>query len=246
MMTGHQWGLFAAAFLGSMVEWVEAYTIVLAVAITVGWRKASSAAISGLVTIALLVALSGGVMRLGMDLQWLRLFIGVLLLLFGLRWLAKAVARANGRIALHDEAKEFLETQEALSKSDHQAAWLMAFKGVLLEGLEVWLIIFALGSNKAQFLPVTVGAVLGLLAVIAMGFLIRKPLTRIPENAIKFVVGSALLSFGTFWTAEGMGGARAWPLSDWSLLILFAVYAGGGLVLAQMLPIKEQKPGMEV
>lgn len=240
MLTGHHWGLFGAAFLASMVEWVEAYTVVLAVALAVGWRRAGGAAITALLTVSLLIVVTGGALHFGLELRWLRLVIGILLLLFGLRWLAKAVARASGRIALHNEAEEFHETNEALSKADQHTSWLIAYKGVLLEGMEVWLIIVALGYDKGQFLSVGFAALLGLLTVIGMGFLIRKPLTKVPENAIKFIVGSALLSFGTFWTAESLGGPQVWPLADWSILILFGINAGSGLVMSRVLALKSQ------
>lgn len=229
----HDWAAFSAAFLASSVEWVEAYTIVLAVAVTAGWSRASSAALAGLATVAGLVALTGGALRLGLDIQWLRVGIGILLLLFGLRWLAKAVARGAGLIALHDEAAEYAETRDELSRSDRHAAWLVAYKGVLLEGLEVWLIVVALGYQRGEFVPVSLAAALGLGTVILLGAALRAPLTRVPENAIKFVVGSALLAFGTFWTVEGLGGERAWVLADWSLPTLFALYAAGGFLCVQ-------------
>ncbi|MEJ2479127.1 MAG: hypothetical protein P8Y78_02910 [Acidihalobacter sp.] len=231
--TPHDWAVFTAAFLTSTVEWVEAYTIVLAVAVTVGWRSAGSATIAGLATVTALIAMTGGALSLGLDIHWLRLVIGVLLLLFGLRWLAKAVARSAGLIALHDEAAAYTKTRESLSRADHQAAWLVAYKGVLLEGLEVWLIVVALGYRQGEFGPVSLAALVGLLAVVVLGVFLRTPLTRVPENTIKFVVGSALMAFGTFWTAEGLGGPGAWVLSDWSILLLFALFAGGGLLAVQ-------------
>lgn len=234
IMNPHDWAVFSAAFLTSTVEWVEAYTIVLAVAVTVGWRTAGSGALAALATVTALIVATGGALSLGMELRWLRLIIGILLLLFGLRWLAKAVARAAGLIPLHDEAAEFAETREELSKADHRAAWLIAFKGVLLEGLEVWLIIIVLGYRQGEFGPVGAAAILGLLLVLLLGFALRAPLTRVPENTIKFLVGSALLSFGTFWTVAGLAGEKAaWPLSDWTLPLLFALYAGCGLLAAQ-------------
>lgn len=229
----HDWAAFSAAFLASSVEWVEAYTIVLAVAVTVGWGRASSAALAGLATVAGLVAVTGGALRLGLDIQWLRVIIGILLLLFGLRWLAKAVARGAGLIAQHDEAAEYAETRDELGHADRHTAWLIAYKGVLLEGLEVWLIVVALGYQGGEFVPVSLAAALGLATVILLAAALRAPLTRVPENAIKFVVGSALLAFGTFWTVEGLGGEHAWVLADWSLPLLFALYAGGGLVCVQ-------------
>ena len=236
MLTGfspHDWAAFSAAFLASSVEWVEAYTIVLAVAVTVGWSRALGATLAGLGTVAALVVLTGGALSLGLDIRWLRLAIGVLLLLFGLRWLAKAVARGAGLIALHDEMVAYDKARGRLGHADRHAAWLVAYKGVLLEGLEVWLIVVALGYNHGEFVPVSLAAGLGLLAVVLFGLVLRAPLTRVPENTIKFVVGSALLAFGTFWTVEGLGGASAWVLADWSLPLLFVLYAGGGLLVVR-------------
>ena len=238
MMSGHL-GVLAAAFLTSTVEWVEAYTIVLAVALSIGWRRAGGAALAALGTVAVLIAATGGALSLGLDLAALRVAIGVLLLLFGLRWLAKAIARGAGLIALHDEDEEFAETRAELSKADRHAAWLIAFKGVLLEGLEVWLIVVALGARKGLFGPVAGAALGGLVAVCLLGAALRRPLARVPENAIKFMVGAALLSFGTFWTVEGLGGPAAWAWSDWSLPVLCAIFAGSGLASIALLRRRE-------
>ena len=129
------------------------------------------------------------------------------LLLFGIRWLAKAVARQAGLKAMHDEDEEFAETREALARGDRHAAWLIAFKGVFLEGLEVWLIVVALGMKGHHASVAVAAALLALLVVAGVGMLVRKPLRRVPENAIKFGVGSMITAFGTFWTIEATGGA---------------------------------------
>lgn len=228
------WTVVVPTFLAATVEWVEAFTIVLAVSLTIGWRAALGAAATALAVLAAMTAVTGGALSLGMSLFWLRLAIGVFLLLFGVRWLAKAVARQAGLKALHNEAEEFDQTRALLSSGDRYAGWVIAFKGVLLEGLEVWLIVVALGINGAW--RSSTGAAIAALVVVAVaGFLVRAPLARVPENAIKFAVGAMIVSFGTFWTLESLGGPTVWPGGDWSLLGLVIFYAGGGVVLASLL-----------
>jgi uncharacterized membrane protein len=229
------WTIVAPAFLTAAVEWVEAFTIVLAVSLSIGWRAASGAALAALTLLAVMTAITGGVLGLGLDIRWLQLAIGVFLLLFGVRWLAKAVARGAGLKALHDEAQEFANTRAALARGDWMASWLIAFKGVLLEGLEVWLVVVAFGLHDRAWVSSTTGALAALLAVVAAGMAVQAPLRRVPENAIKFAVGAMITAFGTFWTLEAVGGAAAWPWGDWSLLGLAAFYALGGLALIALL-----------
>jgi uncharacterized membrane protein len=234
------WTIVTAAFLTAGVEWVEAFTIVLAVSLSIGWRAASGAALAALVTLAAITAATGGVLSLGLEVRWLQLAIGVFLLLFGVRWLAKAVARGAGLKALHDEAQTFAETREQLGRGDWTASWLIAFKGVLLEGLEVWLIVAAFGLHGRAWVSSGAGALAALIVVLIAGLAVRAPLTRVPENAIKFVVGSMITAFGTYWTFEAVGGAAAWPWGDWSLLGLAAFYALGGLGLIGL--IRRSRP----
>lgn len=228
------WSIFVPTFLAASVEWVEAFTIVLAVSLSIGWPRAMGAAVTALGVLGVMTVATGGVLKLGVGIERLELVIGVLLLLFGVRWLAKAIARAAGLKAFHDEDKEFAETREALSHGDRHAAWLIAFKGVMLEGLEVWLIVVALGVKAAHPMSAVAGALVALVAVIAAGAIIRAPLRRVPENAIKFVVGAMIVSFGTFWTLEALS-PRIWPMGDWALPILFASYLAGGLATASAL-----------
>jgi uncharacterized membrane protein len=228
------WTVIVPTFLAATVEWVEAFTIVLAVSLAIGWRAAIGAAATALGVLAAMTVATGGALSLGLDISWLRLVIGVFLLLFGMRWLAKAVARQAGLKALHDEAKEFEHTRAELSRGDWHAGWTIAFKGVLLEGLEVWLIVVALGINNAW--ASSAGAAIAALIVVALvGFMVRAPLARVPENAIKFAVGTMIVSFGTFWTLEAIGGPDVWPGNDWSLLGLVVFYGVGGMVLASLL-----------
>jgi len=235
------WTIFIPSFLAAAVEWVEAFTIVLAVSLSIGWASAAGAAATALVALVAMTAASGGVLSLGFDMRWLQFAIGVFLLLFGIRWLAKAVARGARRKALHDEAQEFAATRAALANGDWFAAWLIAFKGVLLEGLEVWLIVAAFGLHGGAWADSAAGALAALIVVVAAGLLVRAPLARVPENAIKFMVGAMITAFGTFWTLEALGGAAVWPWGDASLLALAAVYAAGGLGLIALL--RQPLPG---
>ena len=230
-----EWGIFLATFLAATVEWVEAFTIVLAVSLTIGWGRAAGAAAAALLVLAAMTAATGGMLRLGLGMHWLQFGIGVFLLLFGVRWLAKAVARSAGIKALHDEDSEFTETRHKLETGDHHAAWVIAFKGVLLEGLEVWLIVVALGMKSGHSALATAAALLAFVLVAAVGMFIRAPLRRVPENTIKFGVGAMIVSFGTFWSLEALAGSTAWPMGDWSLLLLLGFYLIGGLAVAAFL-----------
>jgi Ca2+/H+ antiporter, TMEM165/GDT1 family len=238
------WGIFLATFLAATVEWVEAFTIVLAVSMSIGWGRSAGAAASALFVLAGMTIATSGVLRLGLDMRWLQFLIGVFLLLFGVRWLAKAVARQAGLKPMHDEEEEFEETRHELEQGDRQAAWLIAFKGVFLEGLEVWLIVVALGMKGHHPAAAVGAALLALLVVTLVGMLVRAPLRRVPENAIKFVVGAMIVTFGTFWTIEALGGSAAWPLGDWSLLVLVAFYGMGGLVMA--VALRRRRAQMEL
>ena len=229
------WTIAVPSFLAASVEWVEAFTIVLAVSLTIGWPAATSAAASALAVLAAMTAATGGALHLGVSLHWLQLVIGILLLLFGVRWLAKAVARQAGLKPPHDEAEEFRGTQAHLRNGDWYAGWTIAFKGVLLEGLEVWLIVVALGVAHGAWASSAGAAIAALLVIAAAGLLIRAPLARVPENTIKLAVGAMIVSFGTFWTLEALGGPGTWPGGDWSLAALVVFYGLGAAALAALL-----------
>lgn len=232
-MSAAQWGGASAIFLASAVEWVEAFTIVLAVALTIGWRRAMGAAVAGLGVVALLIVITGaGLEAAQADIGRIRAAIGIFLLLFGLRWYVKAIRRYSGRTALHDEAREFAETRAHLERAEGRAAWVVAFKGVLLEGLEVWLLVVALG-HTLSYATAAGSAAASLAVVIVAGLALRAPLTRVPENTLKYLVACAILSFGTFWSLGGLAGEQAvWPLGDLTLLLLFAAYAVAGRIIA--------------
>lgn len=225
------WGIAIPCFLTALVEWVEAFTIVLAVSMSIGWRSTLGAAAAALGVLVTLTAATGGVLQLGQALPWLQYGIGVMLMLFGVRWLAKAVARGAGIKGLHDEDEEFAETRAQLELSDRRASWLIAFKGVMLEGLEVWLVVVALCVKSQHWASGAGAAIAALVLTIAIGAALRHPLRRVPENLIKFCVGGMLVGFGTFWCLEPFA-ADAWHIGDFALLLLVGFYlAGGGLLL---------------
>lgn len=227
----------SAAFLASLVEVVEAFTIVLAASVVRGWRPALAGAAAALAVLAALV-LSLGPLIGRIPLDGLRVGIGFLLLLFGLRWLRKAILRAAGLIPLHDEESAFAEEAEELrglarfqpSRADFIAG-LAAFKAVLLEGVEVVFIVIAVGTGRGLLVPASLGALAACVLVLAVGAVVHRPLSRAPENTLKFLVGVMLSAFGVFWTAEGLGGQ--WPGADVALPSLAAVFGLVALGLVQ-------------
>jgi uncharacterized membrane protein len=231
--------LGGGAFLACAVEMVEALTIVLAVALTRGWRSVRLGIGAALVTLAVVVALLGPALTV-LPLDALRVFVGFLLLAFGLQWLRKAVLRSAGYVPLHDEAKiferEVAATRDvapvALGHHDWYA-FTLSFKGVFLEGLEVAFIVVTFGAAHNDF-PLVVGSALAALIVVAaLGIVVHGPLSRVPENTMKFGVGIMLTSFGTFWGAEGAGAQ--WPGSDTAILALLAAYSAVALALVAWL-----------
>jgi uncharacterized membrane protein len=217
-----------AAFLASLVEAVEALTIVLAVATVRGWRPAGFGALAGLAVLALIVAALGPLLG-HVPLRLLQFVIGVLLLLFGMRWLRKAVLRSAGVIPLHDEAMAFAtetgELRERARRNEARLDWLAAltsFKAVLLEGLEVVFIVIALSAGHGMLWPASAGALAACLLVAGIGFIVHRPLSRVPENTLKFAVGVMLSAFGVFWTGEGLG--VAWPGSDLAIVGFAAMF----------------------
>ncbi len=229
----HAGPAIAAAFLASLVEAVEALTIVLAVATVRGWPPAWLGALCGLALLTVIVAAFSPLLGL-IPLQLLQLAIGVLLLLFGMRWLRKAILRSAGVVPLHDEteafASETAELREQARSREPRFDWLAAlasFKAVLLEGLEVVFIVIAVGAGRGLIIAASVGALAACLLVAAAGFALHRPLARVPENTLKFAVGVMLSAFGVFWTGEGLG--VAWPGSDLAILAFAAVFLATGL-----------------
>jgi len=205
-----------AAFLASLVECVEALTVVLAVGSVRGWRSALAGAAAALaVLVAIVVALGPALTRIPLHL--VQLVVGSMILLFGLRWLRKAILRSAGLIPLHDEQAAFAKSTDAMRKGDVQSrskldkpAFAAAFHITMLEGTEVVFIVIALGAGRTGLLlPASLGALAALLVVVALGLALHRPLARVPENTLKFIVGVLLSAFGTFWVGEGVG--LAWP-----------------------------------
>lgn len=227
-----------AAFLASLVEFVEALTVVLAVGSVRGWRAALIGAGLGLATLAaLVIALGPALSRIPLTI--VQLVVGTLLLLFGLRWLRKAILRAAGTIALHDETAAYANEAAALRQAARRVlagldtvAVAASFKIVMLEGIEVVFIVIAIGTVSGLLLPASVGAALALLVVIALGAILHRPLARIPENTLKFLVGVLLAAFGTFWIGEGVG--LTWPGEDWSVLALIVAFLVVALVTVRL------------
>jgi uncharacterized membrane protein len=232
--------LFIAVFLACMVEAVEALTIVLAAGTSRDWRSAISGVIAGVMVLALIVAALGPAVT-AIPLGGLRLVVGGLLLIFGLQWLRKAILRAGGLKARHDEeaifASELAAAQAApAGRRGIVADWYsftLSFKGVVLEGLEVAFIALTFGANQRNIPLASVAALAAVVVVAVAGVAVRAPLARVPENTMKFVVGVMLTSFGIFWGAEGAGAV--WPGSDAALLAVVPAVAVFALVLVVLL-----------
>jgi uncharacterized membrane protein len=227
-MSGTEVGLVVSVFVACSVEAIEALTIVLAVGATRSWRSAMIGVGTALLTLAIVTAALGPALT-AMPINVLRAVIGGLLLIFGLQWLRKAILRASGLKALHDEDAAFIEETEAARQAGVVAAgfdgysFLISFKGTFLEGLEVVFIALTFGSTQKDVPLAAAAAAAAVLVVVAVGFAVRAPLARVPENALKFVVGVMLTSFGVFWSGEG---ARAyWPGGDAALLVIIPAVA---------------------
>jgi len=232
-MNAAELGLAISVFLACAVEAVEALTIVMAVGTARSWRSAlAGVGAATLALAAIVVALGTALTSLPLD--ELRILIGVLLLIFGLQWLRKAILRAAGLKALHDE-RETYEQESAAARAASRPlgtfdaySFVVSFKGVLLEGLEVALIVVTFGANQHRVALAAAAAGAAVAVVVAGGFAVRAPLARVPENTMKFTVGVMLCSFGLFWAAEGAGAS--WPGGDASLLAIIPALLGGSLL----------------
>jgi len=228
--------LVASAFLASAVEFVEALTIVLAAGLTRGWRSSLTGLAAATVVLAAIVAVLGPALK-HIPIGALRLGVGALLLAFGLQWLRKAILRASGYKALHDEDAIFArEAEEARAAGSEVRAGLdwygftLSFKGVLLEGLEVAFIVITFGSTQGRIDLAAIGAGAALVLVAVVGVVVHAPLSRVPENTMKFAVGVMLTTFGIFWSTEGAGAH--WPGDDASLpgVLAFVILLSFGAV----------------
>ncbi len=222
------------AFFASLVEAVEALTIILAVGVTRSWRSALYGAFAGLIVLTVLIAIFGTAIVLLVPLNVLRIVIGGLLLIYGLQWTTKAILRASGAKAKHDEeliyareVKRLREEAPVPATGIDGISFVVSFKGVLLEGLEVAFIVITFGSSAGHLGSAALGALLAVLLVVVVGLFVHRPLSRVPENGLKFAVGVMLVTFGTFWAGEGIG--IEWPASDATIVILLAAYVAAGI-----------------
>jgi uncharacterized membrane protein len=231
-------GVVAATLLASGVEFVEALTIVLAMGSTRGWRSTWVGVGAALAALAVVTAVAGYALQSWLPEALLQLVVGTLLLIFGLQWLRKAILRSAGLKALHDEDQTFREEVEAARAAGDERrlgldwfAFVVSFKGVFLEGLEIVFIVITFGVNGDSIGLAVLGAALGGAIVVIAGFALHRPLARVPENTIKFAVGLMLSTFGTFWSVEGLGwfapgeASLEWPGGDGALPVLLALWA---------------------
>jgi Ca2+/H+ antiporter, TMEM165/GDT1 family len=221
-----------AAFLASLVEFVEAMTVVLAVGAVRGWRGALGGAGMALIVLLVIIVVLGPALT-AVPLGAVRLAVGTLMLLFGMRWLRKAILRSAGIIPLHDETQAYARQREAMGRlGGSGAGWdriavAASFKITMLEGIEVVFIVIAVGAaGHGLLVPASLGALAALLVVIALGVALHRPVATIPENTLKFLVGIILSAFGAFWAGEGIG--IDWPGGDFAIFGL----AAGFLVVA--------------
>ena len=234
----HDLVLVLGALAASAVETVEAVTIVLALGVTRGWRSPLLGAGAAVAALGAIVAALGPALEL-IPIDTLRLVVGSLLLVFGLQWLRKAILRASGFKAVHDEDKIYAEEVAQAREARRSAgrvdgyAFAISFKSVLLEGLEIAFIVLTLGASQGSTLLAATGALIGVVGVVAVAVVVRRPLSRVPENQLAFAVGVMLTAFGVFWAGEGAG--VDWPGGDSALLGLIAVTAGWALAFVVLL-----------
>ncbi|MFK0292507.1 COG4280 domain-containing protein [Streptomyces sp. NPDC090442] len=256
---GATYGLVAAVFLASVVEAVEALTIVMAMGMTRGWRSAWAGAGAAVVVLAAFTAAAGYALATWLPEAALQLTVGTLLLVFGLQWLRKAVLRGAGLRARHDEEAAFAAQSSAARAAERTTrlgldwfGFTVALKGVFLEGVEIVFIVITFGSS-AHNVPVAAGtAVIAALCVALAGFVAHRPLSRVPENTLKYGVGLLLTSFGTYWAVAGLGvfapdgQTLAWWGRDWAIPVLIAAWFGVSRLLIRVAPILAARPGSPV
>jgi Ca2+/H+ antiporter, TMEM165/GDT1 family len=242
-VTASGWALLASSFTASFVECVEALTIVLAMGVTRGWRSALAGTVAALAALAVFTIAAGFALQTWLPRSVLQLVVGVLLLIFGLQWLRKAILRSSGLKALHAEDAAYAEQTAAASSAESPTrfgldalGFVVSLKGVFLEGVEVVFIVITFGLSAGNVPIAAVGAVAAGLVVVGLGLLVHRPLAEIPENTLKYGVGLMLSTFGTFWSIEGLGtitggGSISWPGGEWALLVLL----GGWFLLSRVL-----------
>ena len=255
-MDGTTWSLIAAVFAASLVEFVEAFTVVLAMGVTRGWRSALAGAAAAVLALIGFALAAGYAIEEWIPEELLQLVIGTLLLVFGLQWLRKAVLRSSGLKSLHDEEEEFARQAalaSAIAKTDGRFGldsfgFIVSFKGVFLEGVEIVFIVITFGLNADNVPVAAAGAAVAGVVVLVAGVLLRAPLSRVPENTLKYGVGVLLATFGTFWAVEGLGyftpegKSVEFPFGDVALLLLLVAWVVVARVLVAVLPRFSQAP----
>jgi uncharacterized membrane protein len=239
----HDLALIVSVVIATLVEAVEALTIVLAAGLARGWKAARRGTLLGLATVALIILLLGPLLT-QFPVELLRLIVGVLSLIFGLSWLRKAILRSSGYKAIHDEdlifKKELEAAKRAQSKESFVGDWYaftISYKAVVIEGIEVAFLVITFGALQNKILVAAIAASAACLLVILLGFVIHKPLNKVPENALKFIVGIILTTFGIFWATEGSG--FDWTLQDLSLLPILAIVTVSSLLLVILLRLRK-------
>ena len=251
-------GVATATFFAAAVEFVEAFTIVLAMGVTRSWRAAILGAMAALLALTAVTGLAGVALVNWLPELLLQLVIGTLLLIFGLQWLRKAVLRSAGVLPPHDEEEISSRQRKAAGNAGGEVrlgldwfAFVVAFKGVFLEGIEVVFIVVTFGlaalrrDPNGMLVAAASAVVAGVLVLIA-AVLVRRPLSSVPENTLKYVVGLLLSAFGAFWAVEGLGyftsgASLAWPGGDWAILGLLAAW----LVLSRV-AVRVERRGSRV
>lgn len=260
MGSGATWGLLAATFAASLVEFVEALTIVLAMGMTRSWKAALAGTAAALAALVVFTVVAGYALVNWLPESALQLAIGTLLLIFGLQWLRKAILRSSGLKALHDEEEEFREQAEAARRAGSEQklgldwfSFVVSFKGVFLEGVEVVFIVITFGLNAENIPLAAAGAAIAGGIVLVAGLVAHRPLANVPENTLKYGVGLLLASFGTFWAVEGLGVFRdggeslEWPGGDWAIVVLLAAWLVLSRVLVSTMPaLARRKPAAAV
>jgi Ca2+/H+ antiporter, TMEM165/GDT1 family len=242
----HSGPAIAAAFLSSLVEFVEALTIVLAAGVTRGWRSSLIGTGAAVSVLAVLTLVLGPAVE-GVALESFQLVVGILLLLFGMRWARKAILRSAGALELHDEAEAFRKeerTLESITRGTGTIDWVgfsTAFQGVFVEGVEVVFIVVAIGGADHNLAAASLGAAAAALLVALVGVLLHRPLTQVPENTLKYLVAIMLSTFGTFWVGEGL--RLEWPGGDWALIGLLVAYFVTFGIAVQWAKYLTVKPG---
>jgi Ca2+/H+ antiporter, TMEM165/GDT1 family len=236
-VTTAAWALLLSTFMASFVECVEALTIVLAMGLTRGWRAAIAGTVSALFALVAFTLVAGYALASWLPTAALQLVVGSLMLIFGLQWLRKAILRSAGLKSLHDESAEFAEQTAAGREAAARTilgvdafGYIVSLKGVFLEGVEVVFIVITFGLNADNVPLASVGGGAAALVVMCLGIFVHRPLAAVPENTLKYVVGLMLVTFGTFWSLEGLGiftsshDSLDWPGSDWALPVLLAAW----------------------